>query len=195
MRRQLIGLVAVLGLMVACKASVEAEAHTSVEAKADSSGADDANDRAETSLPSEAPSTASSEVALAGARPDLTLSNPRAATACPCLAVAVGQPNDPLFSWQSGAPTTDPAGQAVVAFSSEGSGCGDGPGASYWGYQREGADVVVLVENARPGRPVVQGAIIPRPQSNGRVFVRQHTGPRGRAPDAGGCLLKFPANR
>ncbi len=204
MRKELLGAVGGLGVVVtctvvvACKASVEAEAHTSAEATStgDTEGPDDPGGEAEAQMPPETPTESNPEVALAGARPDLSLTNPRAATACRCLAVAVGQPNDPLFAWQSGAPTTDPATQAVVALSSEGAGCGADPGASYWGYRRDGNDVVVLVENARTGRPVVQGAIIPRPQGNGRILVRPLTAkvPYGGSSDgSGACVLRFPA--
>lgn len=200
MRKQLIGAIAALGVVAACKASVEAEAHTSaqVATEGETSGPDEGSDGAEAQAFGEASDQGSSELALAGARPDLNLANPRAATACRCLAVAVGQPNDPLFAWQSGAPTTDPATQAVVALSSEGSSCGEGPGASYWGYRREGEDVVVLVENVRVGRPVIQGAIVPRPQGSGQILVRPLTRqvPYGGSPDgSGSCVLRFPANR
>jgi hypothetical protein len=198
MRKELLGAIAALGVVAACKASVEAEAHTSAQGatEEDTSGPDEAGNGAEAL--GEASNQGNSEVALAGARPDLSLANPRAATACRCLAVAVGQPNDPLFSWQSGAPTTDPATQAVIALSSEGSSCGEGPGASYWGYRREGENVVVLVESARAGRPVIQGAIIPRPQGGGQVQVRPLTRqvPYGGSPDgSGACVLRFPASR
>jgi hypothetical protein len=197
MRKQLLGAVGALGIVVACKASVEAEAHTSAQATTagDTSGPDEPGDGTVAQAAAETPTESNPEVALAGARPDLSLTNPRAATACRCLAVAVGQPNDPVFSWQSGAPTTDPAMQAVIALSSEGSGCGEGPGASYWGYRKDGADVVVLVESARTGRPVVQGAIVPRPQGNGRILVRPLTAkvPYGGSPDgSGACVLRFP---
>ena len=190
MRKQLLGAVGALGVVVACKASVEAEAHTSAQVGAE----EDTAGPEEPSGGAEVPAESNAEAALAGARPDLTLSNPRAATACRCLAVAVGQPNDPLFAWQSGAPTTDPATQAVIALSSEGAGCGDGPGASYWGYRKEGDNVVVLVENAYAGRPVVQGAIVPRPQGNGQILVRPLTPkvPYGGSPDgSGACALRF----
>jgi len=194
MRKQLLGAVGALGVVVACKASVEADVKTSGQAttEGDTAGPDEPGDGAEAF--GETPAESNPEVALAGARPDLSLSNPRAATACRCLAVAVGQPNDPLFAWQSGAPTTDPATQAVIALSSEGAGCGDGPGASYWGYRKEGDNVVVLVENAYAGRPVIQGAIVPRPQGNGQVLVRPLTPkvPYGGSPDgSGACAVRF----
>jgi hypothetical protein len=198
MRKQLIGAIAALGVVSACKASVEAEARTSaqVATEGETSGPDEASDGAQAL--GEASNQDNSEIALAGARPDLSLANARAANACQCLAVAVGQPNDPLFAWQSGAPTTDPATQAVIALSSEGSSCGEGAGASYWGYRREGENVVVLVENARAGRPVIQGAIVPRPQGSGQILVRPLTRqvPYGGSPDgSGACVLRFPAKQ
>jgi hypothetical protein len=58
-------------------------------------------------------------------------------------------------------------------------------GASYWGYEMSGNDVVVVVERAAEGRPVASGAIIPRP-SGGQVYLRaaDKTVPYGR-PMAG----------
>jgi hypothetical protein len=90
----------------------------------------------------------------------------------------------------------------VLALSSTATGCGQesqgGLGASYWGYERVGADVVVVVENARPGRPVMRGAILPRPQASGRIEIRplDKQVAYGRPLDGknGLCQVKFPAS-
>jgi hypothetical protein len=114
--------------------------------------------------------------ALLGARPDLKLAPGKQSTTCRCLAVAAGTPSDAAFSWEGEAPVIDPMTELVIAFSSAGTGCTDEPkdslGASYWGYQTSGQDIVVVVECARSGRPVTTGAIIPRPAQDGRVYVR-----------------------
>lgn len=118
----------------------------------------------------------SGEQALLGARHDLTLAPAKKNANCRCLAVVAGGAGDPAFQWQGGAPRIDAASQLVVALSSEGLDCQAAPadslGASYWGYRLSGDDVVIIVENARFGRPVTQGAIIPRPLGNGRVYVK-----------------------
>ncbi len=115
----------------------------------------------------------SGEVALLGQRRDLSLTGsppPR----CKCLAVVVGAPGNSAFRWSGARPRIDPSTQLVVTMTSEGVACpeaGSASGASYSGYEVEGNDVVVIVENAVPGRPVAQGAIIPKP-TGGRVYVR-----------------------
>ncbi len=195
-RSQLLGRIWVLGIVpvLGCKASVQADAKTSFEVAAAEEKADTPDDSGEPESSGDAPGEAASDLALAGARPDLGLGNERAATACHCLAVAAGQPNDPIFVWQAGPPTTDPGTQTVIALSSAGSSCG-GPGASYWGHRLQGDNVVVVVENARPGRPLIQGAIVPRPRGAGRIEVVPLTKqvPYARAVEGSGpCVVKFP---
>jgi hypothetical protein len=113
------------------------------------------------------------QTALLGARQDLSYRGSQTPR-CKCLAVAVGQPTDASFQWAGVRPSIDRDTEVVVALSSGGISC-DGPaatGASYWGYEVVGQDVVVVVESAKPGRPVAQGAIIPRPTGSGQVYVR-----------------------
>ena len=114
--------------------------------------------------------------ALNGARQDLRLADEHAKATCECLAVAVGQPGDKAFSWQTVVPNVDSSKQLAVALSSDGIACAgekEGSlGATYQGYDRAGDDIVILVERARSGRPVVTGAIIPKPRGSGRVWVR-----------------------
>ncbi|MBN2194285.1 MAG: hypothetical protein JW751_15820 [Polyangiaceae bacterium] len=114
------------------------------------------------------------EFSLVGARPDLGLAAESPAPSCECLAVSVGNANDPEFFWQGSPPRLAP-GQLVIAVSSIGVPCpaaaADSLGASYWGHRREGENVVVVVEQARDGRPMTAGAIIPQPGPGGAVYV------------------------
>jgi hypothetical protein len=120
-----------------------------------------------------------SEQALLGARQDLRLAPNVTTPTCKCLAVALGAPNNAAFAWMGAVPTIDAESQLVIALSSEGVACDGAPkdslGASYWGYQRQGDDVIVVVESAKFGRPAVGGAVIPRPFGNGQVYVRPAT--------------------
>jgi hypothetical protein len=119
---------------------------------------------------------AAAEVALFGARHDLGLSADRKNPTCNCVAIALGQPNDPGMKWEGPAPSIDPGTQLVLALSSEGVTCAEPPkeglGASYWGYRESGDDVIVVLEVARLGRPVTTGAIIPKPVGSGQVRVQ-----------------------
>lgn len=114
------------------------------------------------------------EPALLGARHDLHLK--AGAATCSCLSVGLGGPADAAFAWDGPAPSIDPQTQLVIAVNSEGVACTGAPadslGASYWGYRQSGDDVIVIVENARFGRPLTAGAIIPKPIGNGQVYVR-----------------------
>ena len=134
------------------------------------------------------------EEALLGARHDLHLAGRRGAV-CRCLAVAVGAPGDPRFQWDGGPRAIDTASQVVIALTSRGVPCPEAsendPGASYWGYQVSGSDVIVIVEQARRGRPLTEGAIIPRPGPRGRVLVRPAAAsvPYGAALGGGGLCV------
>jgi hypothetical protein len=127
---------------------------------------------------------------LVGARHDLQLAENVTTPTCNCLAVAVGEASDPRFSWESGPPRTT-ADQLVIALSSDGVSCADAAadslGASYWGYKKEGDNIVVVVEEARFGRPITSGAIIPRPGPSGQVLIQPINArlPYGRALSSG----------
>ncbi len=116
------------------------------------------------------------ELALIGARHDLQLSEGTTTPVCSCLAVAAGGPENPKFTWLGVRPAIDPSRQLVIALSSQGIECPAAPadslGASYWGHRMEGGDVIVVVESAKLGRPITQGAVIPLPATGGRVVVR-----------------------
>jgi hypothetical protein len=167
-----LSLFAAVAAISGCKASVEG--------KVDSPKEGDIHDFDKPMDPNAQTSTraleepAAAETALLGARQDLAY-NGSTAPRCKCLAVTVGQPTDASFQWAGKRPSIDRDTQVVVALSSAGINCDSSAaatGASYWGYEVTGQDVVVVVESAKPGRPVAQGAIIPRPIGAGQVYVR-----------------------
>jgi hypothetical protein len=124
---------------------------------------------------SAASSAAASNRVLLGARHDLSLEAGKGSASCQCLSVALGNAQTPGMAWSADPPTIDAGTQLSIALSSEGQACKDEPrkslGASYWGYRISGDNVVVLVEAARDGRPLTNGAIIPKPVGQGQVFV------------------------
>jgi hypothetical protein len=160
---------------VACQASVQADANVST-GKKDKQTED--FDR-----PLEAPAVTTEpvsdfdveEYALLGARHDLSYAGPKKA-ACQCLAVMLqDRANHEAFQWELDVPRLEPTTQWIIALSSNEVVCSSPPpgtlGASYQGYSIEGNDVVVYVEALGEGRPMTNGAVIPRPQGNGSVFV------------------------
>jgi hypothetical protein len=191
-------LVAAGASLAACKASVSADVH------AQGNDTDDVQDFDEPMGESEASQDTfmgeqGADRAMLGARHDLALAGDSSQPTCTCLAAVVGYPSNPAFFWQAVVPSIDATSQLVIAFSSEGVSCAQQPegslGASYWGYRQEGDDVVVIVENARPGRPLTSGAIIPRPVGAGSVHVAplDKSVPYGRSLDGSGgrCRLEI----
>ena len=163
---------AVFATLSACQASVEGSVNTP-KSEAEVPDFDKPLDTSAVEA-SRGPVSATPDAALIGARLDLSY-NGSTTPRCKCLAVAVGQPTDPSFQWAGTRPTTDPNAQVVLAFTSAGVTCDastDSAPASYWGYENVGSDVIVVVESAKPGRPVAQGAIIPRPAAGGQIYVR-----------------------
>jgi hypothetical protein len=191
----------------ACKGSVKAEA------KASSSGSNDvdfdASKKRDEAWESEAlpasnsvaPATtataASTEppanAALFGARHDLNpTGNPN--PACQCLVVVAGDPKRAGLAWSGPAPEIDAKTQLVVALTSDQVGCSvKAPRASYMGYEVRDADVVIQVEAAAAGRPLTQGAIVPRPMSRGKLLIESAANlPYGKAPSGQGpCSVPF----
>ncbi len=124
--------------------------------------------------PQQMSGTEPAEVALLGARHDLMPAQ-GAPQPCACLTVAIGQPSSTELVWTGVRPTTDPSVQTVIALTSENVPCTEaGPGASYMGYVKENGDVIVTVEAAVAGRPVTNGAIIPKPDSGKQIYVQPH---------------------
>lgn len=158
--------------LFACKASVEGKVNAG--GNAEMADFDTPIGRSMTTSGA-SPGDRSRDLALFGARQDLSFRGPSTA-ACRCLEVALGQPGDRPFQWAGERPRTEGDSQLVFAMSSNGVACPGGgeklTGASYWGYEVVGSDVVVVVERAAAGRPVASGAIIPRPAGNGQVYVR-----------------------
>jgi hypothetical protein len=156
----------------ACKASLEANVNTG--SKDDTADFDSPIDQSMSANRNSA-DAAGKDAPLLGERQDLTYRGP-ATSSCKCLEAAIGQPGDRAFAWAGERPKTVRDTQLVFAMTTAGVACpaaGDGAtGASYWGYQVVGNDVVVVVERAYSGRPVASGAIIPRPTGNGQVYVR-----------------------
>lgn len=116
-----------------------------------------------------------------GVRHDLTMatSAPRSAV-CSCLAAEVGMPGKQAFVWDGSVPTIG-SDALVVAVSARGVACAAVPDetkrrASISAVDRDGADVIVEIEELPEGRPLALGAIIPKPDPGGSVYVR------GRSP-------------
>jgi len=182
------------------------------QAKADTNGEDaelDAEVQKERAMSAPAPTPSGtapaassvpppSDRALLGARTDLSLEPAQVPGQCSCVRVALGPANLGAFKWKGERPHVDDQTELVIALSSDGSGC-ENPkgslGASYWGYRRAGNDIVVYVENGVSGRPVAQGAIIPKPFGQGQVYLAPTTKkvPYGKPLNGkGNCKLGNP---
>lgn len=189
-----------MSLLLGCRASVSADARVSGEegakgrAQAELSGEGEGEaDLRRASLAEISARSAQlmigSDRVLLGARHDLKLEAGKGGASCQCLSVALGAVEASGMVWNGGAPSIDPSTQLAIALSSEGQACQSEPeqslGASYWGYRISGDDVIVLVEAAREGRPLTNGAIIPKPVGHGQVFVAPASKklPYGRALD------------
>jgi len=164
----------------ACHASVQADANLSTGKDA-KEGQEQVRDfdrplDAAAAKPEAAPESSKPEpYALLGARHDLSYTGSKTPS-CQCLAVQLSDHvDDPSFQWELGAPHLDPSTQWVIAFTSNGVSCDAPPagtlGASYQGYGVDGNDVVVYVEALGEGRPMTNGAIIPRAIGSGSVFI------------------------
>jgi hypothetical protein len=207
----------VFGLILSCQASVNADANVSGQASADgeASGSADAELEGRGELTRRDPTAAlnagsgSSNLAgetelapsrvLLGARHDLKLRSGKGTASCSCLAVALGGSRSSGMAWSAVPPAIDDATQLTIALSSDGVECKQEPkgslGASYWGYRISGNDVIVLVEAARGGRPLTNGAVIPRPVGSGQVFVAPTTKslPYGHSTEGkGSCKIGNP---
>lgn len=169
MRLERFGIALLLLSFVDCKASLQAEVNAKKKEEA-------SFDEPPPTVDESSEKTADTmEAAMLGARHDVRLEPKGLAPVCSCLAVAVGASNDQRFQWEGEIPRIDTANQVVLVLESEGVAC-EGAGAagpaSYWGYVREGDDIVVHVETAQLGRPIPHGAIVPRPGPDGAIYVR-----------------------
>ena len=111
---------------------------------------------------------------------------------CRCLAVAYGAPSDGKFVWQAGTPATD-HDTIAIAIAADGVSCASGAPlgrASISAIEREGTDIVVVVENVGLGRPIMRGALTPSPGPNGAIVVRtRHDTPYPAASGPGPCRI------
>lgn len=186
--RVLSGLVLLSLLVTGCKVSASANLQAGNKKKV-ADFDEPIDDESAVAGSAEAVEEPSEPVALLGARHDVGLAPASAGKAsCACLAAAVGDPASPAFQWQAKPPRTDPMTQLVVALSSKGVACDTDTkgslGASYWGYRQQGDDIVVYVEHASAGRPLVAGAIVPKPIGKGQVRIEPASKkvPYGRPP-------------
>ena len=181
-----------------CKASVSAKAGINATASQDVVSTEQPMEETgsrDMALPPAA--DVGGETALFGARHDLLLAAGTQGGKCKCLTVVVGPPEEQAFSWQSVPPTIDPRSQLIIGLSSDGVDCANEPegslGASYWGYRTAGGDVIVVIEAAKFGRPITNGAIVPKPSTGGRLMVKPLDGsvPYGAAQDGSpeGCVV------
>lgn len=113
-----------------------------------------------------------------GVRHDLIL-NPdkKQKAACACLAVEVGNPGDDRFVWRGAMPDSNRANLAlaVSAFGVDCPGGAPNPAdrrPSIQAVDRVGRDVVVVIEELPPDRPIATGAILRPPDQGGHIYVR-----------------------
>ena len=135
----------IFGLILGCKASVNADANASVdgdgsakaEAQASALGEGEGQGSSEMTRQAvtahderkgnAAPGELSSSSVLLGARHDLKLRSGKGTASCTCLSVALGGSQSPGMLWTTTPPAIDEARQLAIALSSEGSACKDEP--------------------------------------------------------------------
>lgn len=118
-----------------------------------------------------------------------------AKAACQCMAAAVGSPKDAAFQWR-GTPPMVGEDAMVVAVSPEKTPCAQGTfrGPSIQGIEADGSNVVVYLEEPRPGIPVAHGAVFQRPPGDGfLVFRPGRRAPYGQPlPGSGTSVCRIP---
>jgi hypothetical protein len=111
---------------------------------------------------------------------------------CRCLAVAYGPPSDGKFTWQGGTPLGD-QDSVAIAIATEGAVCtslSPLPRASISAIERDGTDIVLILENIGEGRPTMHGALAVSPGPNGAIVVRTKSGtPYPAANGTGPCRI------
>lgn len=115
---------------------------------------------------------------------------------CQCMAAAVGAPQDSAFQWR-GPPPTVGDDALVLAIGNEKSSCnhqGSFRGPSIQGIESDGSNVIVLLEEPRPGVPVARGAVFQRPPGEGfLVFRPDRRLPYGQPlPGSGASVCRIP---
>lgn len=193
--------------LVGCHAEVKTRADFSASSKGNAEHQDDANESSAAWESSPEIQTASAPVAKAaparaafiGVTPDLTLAPDSNRTpACMCLAVAHGEPGSSKFQWQGGVPEATETSIAL-AISGDGLACNfDNKGAepaipSIAAVERSGDDVVVTIEPAKAGRPVMRGAMILKPGPKGALVIKgQGRVPFGKPADGSNGACRIP---
>jgi hypothetical protein len=192
----------VLSVNVGCKASVQGEANSSGRTKAEAE-AEAFGELGEKGIEGDTindfaiePAESGGDGALLGARHDVFIKGAQP-QACKCLSVVAGEPGDPRIGWESKPAELNPATQLVVAFKSlPCSGATDDDlGAAYRGYKKSDKNVIVMIEQAKVGRPAISGALVPKPRSGGKLFIEPvpSTLPWGHPSDGapGLCSVAF----
>lgn len=127
----------------------------------------------------------------------LTLSEQAATKAtCRCMAASVGAPTSPTFQWKGKPPSVGEEAM-VVAISHDKVPCDvaqGGRGPSIRAVEQDGNNVVVYLEDPRPGIPLAQGAVFQRPVGEGSLVFQ---GPRRMAygqalPGSGSPVCRIP---
>lgn len=179
--------------LAGCRAEVKTQADFSASVRADSDSPEDDDGMFEPEPQAPVKTLAVAEAsepkkplraAFIGVTPDLTLVPAKERDAsCMCLALAHGAPGSSAFQWEGGVPESSQNSMAV-AISGEGVDCDWGEGdvevpiPSIAGVERSGDDVILTVEPAQPGRPIMQGAMVLKPNAKGSLIVQG----RGRVP-------------
>lgn len=169
---QLLILVPLAFAASSCKASVQADVN--VSGKADSEDDSESFDSAMEAPPP--PPVLHTE--YFGVARRLTLRPAQRTASCKCVAAVVGPGHHQEFEWHGDKPNVGPDA-LVVAISADGIECEQkGRGPSIAAIDRQGRDVVVVLEEFKDTRPIALGAIIPNPGPGGSVYLRA----RGKAP-------------
>jgi hypothetical protein len=157
---------------LSCKASVKADVN--VGSKEDAKEEDNAFDE----VPQAAEPQPILQTEYFGIARRLTLRPAQRAASCQCVTAVVGSGGDPNFEWYGEKPDIGPDA-LVVAVSAEGIACEHkGRGPSIAAIDREGQDVIVVLEEFKDTRPIALGAIVPNPGPTGSIYLRA----RGKAP-------------
>jgi hypothetical protein len=164
--RKLIAIAALAALVTpACKASVNINAKTNADEPQETSGPVGPQETT--------PSDQAMQTDYFGIARGLSLA-PGKPGVCSCVAAAIGYPGDEAFKWR-GVPPKVATDGLVVGIGTDGVACDkQGPGPSIHAIDRDGDDVIVVLEHWNQARPQALGAVIPNPGANGHVYLRSH---------------------
>ncbi len=157
-----------------CKASVDVSAKTAGSASLTSSSDEQppTTPTASSSLQApRQPGSRATRTQFFGIARGLTLAPSKTVPICSCVTAAVGSGTDPGFDWHGQAVEVGPDG-LVVAIGADAPCDHQGRGPSIQGIERRGQDVVVVLEEWKPPRPRVLGAVVPNPGPDHVVSLR-----------------------